>query len=71
MISWKNLDTVPAYQKLLGLKDRVKLQAAMAGESGAERVKKYAAPMSAGLCYHYAAKQVDGEVLSTLAELAR
>ena len=71
MISWKNLDTVPAYQKLLGLKDRVKLQAAMAGESGAERVKKYAAPMAAGLCYHYAAKQVDGEVLSALAELAR
>ncbi|NLD83750.1 MAG: glucose-6-phosphate isomerase, partial [Clostridiales bacterium] len=47
------------------------LPKALSGEQGAERVRQYAAPMAGGLCYHYAAKQVDDEVLSALAELAR
>ena len=42
----------------------------MAGESGAERVKKYAVPMAAGLTYNFAAKAVDDAILGTLAELA-
>ena len=70
MISWKNLDMLSAYGKLNELKNHVNLQTAMAGENGAKRVKEYAAPMAAGLTYHYAAKQVDEEVLSALQELA-
>ena len=42
----------------------------MAGEKGAERVKKYSTPMAAGLTYNYAAKQVDETVLDALAKLA-
>ena len=42
----------------------------MTGENGAERVKKYSAPMAAGLAYNYAAKQVDETVLNALADLA-
>ena len=70
MISWKNLDMLPAYGKLNELKNHVNLQEAMAGENGAKRVAEYAAPMAAGLTYHYAAKQVDDEVLSALQALA-
>lgn len=71
MISWKNLDTAAAYEKLLGMKNKVTLSEVMAGENGAKRVQDYAAPMAAGLSYHYAAKQVDEEVLTALAELAK
>ena len=70
MISWKNLDMLSAYGKLNELKNHVNLQTAMAGENGAKRVAEYAAPMAAGLTYHYAAKQVDEEVLSVLQQLA-
>ena len=70
MISWKNLDANAAYEKLCGLKDHVNLGEAMQGENGARRVKEYAMPMAGGLSYHYAAKQVDGQVLSALKALA-
>ena len=69
MIAWKNLDTLPAYEKLNAL-NRVNLPEAMAGESGAERVAKYSVPMACGLSYNFAAKAVDDEVLGALAELA-
>jgi len=69
MITWNNLDTIPAYQDLQKAAP-VNLAEAMAGEKGAERVKKYSVPMAAGLSYHYAAKQVDDEVLKALAKLA-
>ena len=59
-----------AYGKLNELKNHVNLQTAMAGENGAKRVKEYFAPMAAGLTYHYAAKQVDDDVLSALQALA-
>ena len=42
----------------------------MAGEGGAERVKKYSVPMAAGLAFNYAAKQVDDKALETFARLA-
>ncbi len=71
MISWKNLDTLKAYEKLSGLKNHVKLSDAMAGESGAKRVAEYSVPMAGGLTYNYAAKAVDGDVLAALAELAQ
>ena len=70
MIAWKNLDTTAAYAKLQALKDHVKLQDAMSGESGAKRVKEYSVPMAGGLSYNYAAKQVDAEVLAALKDLA-
>ena len=71
MISWKNLDTLAAYGKLSALKNHVNLQEAMSGENGAKRVAEYAVPMAAGLNYNYAAKQVDGEVLCALKDLAK
>ena len=56
MATWKNLDTLASYSKLAGLKGHVNIAEAMTGENGAERVKKYSAPMAAGLAYNYAAK---------------
>ncbi len=69
MISWKNLDTLDAYQELAKVTS-VNLVEAMTGENGAERVKKYSVSMAGGLTYNYAAKQIDDEVLAVLAKLA-
>lgn len=69
MITWKNPDTVTAYQEMLKTSP-VNLAQAMTGENGAARVKKYSVPMAAGLTYNYAAKQVDDDILKTLAKLA-
>lgn len=70
MINWNNLDTVKAYESLQKVTP-VNLAAVMAGENGAERVRKYSVPMAAGMAYNYAAKQVDEEVLAALAALAQ
>lgn len=69
MITWNNLDTIPAYQELEKT-EPVNLAEAMTGEKGAKRVEKYSIPMAAGLAYNYAAKQVNDEVLKALAKLA-
>ena len=69
MISWKNLDTLNAFDQLKALK-RVNLNEAMAGENGAQRVAKYSVPMAGGLSYNYAAKAVDDDVLAALKALA-
>lgn len=69
MITWKNLDTVSAYQELSKMAP-VNLAEAMTGEKGADRVKKYSVPMAAGLAFNYAAKQVDDKVLEALVKLA-
>ena len=69
MVTWNNLDTVKAYENLKKVTP-VKLAAVMAGENGAERVRKYSVPMAAGMAYSYAAKQVDEDVLAALAALA-
>jgi len=71
MSAWTNFDQLQTFPKLMALKDRVNLKEVMAGESGAGRVKKYAIPMAAGLTYHYAAKQVDDEVLDVLSDMAQ
>ena len=39
MINWNNMDTLASYAALKAA-EPVKLQAVMAGENGAERVKK-------------------------------
>ena len=70
MISWKNLNTLAAYEKLAALKGRVNLNEAMSGEGGARRVAQYSAPMAGGLAYNYAAKAVDDAVLDALQALA-
>ncbi len=70
MINWKNLDTLNAFGKLKGLNKRVCLPEVMAGAEGAARVAKYSVPMAGGLCYNFAAKAVDDEILDLLAELA-
>ncbi len=70
MIDWKNLDTLSSFGKLKDLKKRVDLTEAMAGEGGAARVAKYSVPIACSLSYNYAAKAVDDEILSALAELA-
>lgn len=70
MINWSNMDTLASIQEL-SKAEAVDLVQAMAGESGAERVKKYSVPMAEGMVYNYAAKQVDDTVLAGLAKLAQ
>ena len=70
MVKWNNLDTLKSYQDLAGMKEQVKLAEVMSGANGAERVKKYSAPMAAGLAFNYAARRVDDTVLAKLQELA-
>ena len=70
MINWTNFDKLNSSKKLAGLKNQVELKKVMAGANGAERVAKYSVPMSSGLTYNYASKQVDDTVLAALAELA-
>jgi glucose-6-phosphate isomerase len=69
MINWSNMDTLASFREL-SKADKVDLAAVMAGESGAERVKKYSVPMAKGLVYHYGAKQVDDRILDGLVKLA-
>lgn len=70
MINWNNMDTLASFQEL-SKAEPVKLTEVMAGENGAERVKKYSVPMAEGMVYNYAAKQVDDQVLAGLEKLAR
>ena len=70
MVSWKNLDTLASYQKMMALKGRVNLVEAMSGENGAKRVAQYSVPMACDMKYNFAAKLVDDEVLKVLQELA-
>ena len=69
MITWKNLDTLDSFKELSQIA-KVDVADVMKGEGGAERVKKYSVPMTAGLTYHYAAKAVDDQVLEALKKLA-
>lgn len=69
MINWKNFDSLASYKEIADA-ERVNLAEVMAGENGAERVKKYSVPMAAGMAYNYATKQVDENVLSVLEKLA-
>ena len=70
MINWKNSDELKSFNDLFALKDQVKLAEVMEGANGAEIVKKYSVPMSCGLSYNYAAKQVDDTVLAALSKFA-
>ena len=70
MAVWKNLDTLDAYKTLIGSDHRVDIKEVLAGDAGADRVRKYSVPMACGLTYNYASKQVDEKVLGMLADLA-
>ena len=67
---WNNLDTLNSYQELKNV-EKVNLAEVMTGENGAERVKKYSAPMAEGMAFNYAARPVDEKVLEALANLAK
>jgi glucose-6-phosphate isomerase len=70
MTEWRNFDELKSFQTLKN-EQKVDLPAVMAGESGAERVRKYSLSMAEGLQYNFAAKAVDDTILSDLAELAQ
>ena len=70
MISWTNYDELSSVKKMEAA-TKVDLTKAMAGEDGAKRVAKYSVPMSNGLAYNFAAKQVDDEIISALADFAK
>ena len=70
MVAWNNLDTVASFAELEKA-DRVKLSEVLAGEAGAERVKKYSAPMMEGMAFNYASRPVDDAVLEVLAKVAK
>ena len=70
MITWKNMDTLASYEALKAVKP-INLVAAMSGECGAERVKKYTAPMGAGMDFNYGARPVDDDILAALAAFAK
>jgi len=69
MINWNNMDTLASYQELLKA-ERVDLVRAMSGESGAQRVRTYTAPMGAGMDFNYGARAVNDEILDLLAKFA-
>ena len=69
MIQWTNLDGLKSYQQLLSAKP-ADLTKVMTGDEGTERVREYQVPMSSGLTYSYAAKQVDRQILQQLCSLA-
>ena len=70
MITWKNMDTLAAYDALKSA-EKVNLVAAMSGENGANRVKSYTVPMGAGMNFNYGARPVDDKILAILADFAK
>ena len=70
MTAWNNMDTLAAYQALKKA-PKVNLKAAMSGEEGAQRVRRYTVPMGAGLDFNYGARPVDDGVLALLADFAK
>ena len=70
MVSWTNFDELSSVKKMEGAA-KVDLTKVMAGEEGAKRVAKYSVPMSNGLAYNFAAKQVDDEIIAALADFAK
>ena len=70
MINWNNMDKLASYQALTEVSP-ICLASAMAGEGGAERVKKYTVPMGAGLHFNYGARPVDDSILASLADFAK
>jgi len=70
LITWKNLNELQAFQKLASAEHKVCLQEVLSDGAAAKRVADYQVPMSSGLLYSFAAKQVDDTILDSLAALA-
>ena len=70
MANWKNLDTLDSFKALSDNKNRACLVKDMAGDNGADRVKKYSVKMAEGLNYNYAAKEINDDILKIMQELA-
>ena len=70
MINWNNMDTLASYSALKAA-EPVKLSAVMAGENGAERVKKYSVPMGCGMDFNFGARPVNDEILGIMADFAK
>ena len=70
-ISWDNLNKLESYKKLQTLKGAVSVAKALSGASGAKRVEEYTIPMSSGLTYNYAAKQVNKQILTVFKSLVK
>ncbi len=70
MAVWANADTLSSWKKLMSLKSMVNVAQELSGPDAAERIKKYSIPMGGGLTYNFAAKQVNEQLLKTMAELA-
>ncbi len=71
MINWQNADSLSSWKKLQSLKGMVSVADELAGKGAADRIAKYSVQMGGGLTYNYAAKQVNEQILKTLAELAQ
>ena len=69
MISWNNLDTLKSFDELSKAK-KVSVKEVLAGNAGADRVKKYDMPMAEGMKFNYAAKAVDDTILDLMQKLA-
>ena len=65
-VTWENLDKQDSYKKLLSLKGQVSLKK----ELNADRVKKYQVKMAGGLCFNYASRPVNEQILGVLQNLA-
>ena len=69
MINWKNMDTLAAYEELKAAKP-VNVKEVMSGESGAERVRTYTAPMGGIMDFNYGARPVDADILAIMQKFA-
>ena len=69
MVNWNNLDTIASFKELEKVA-KVSLVEVMAGENGADRVRKYSVPMAEGMVFNYASRPVDDAVLAALGKLA-
>ena len=70
MINWSNSDKLLSWKKLMSLRGMVSVAKELSGENAAERVNSYTVPMGGNLKFNYAAKQVNEQILKTMAELA-
>jgi glucose-6-phosphate isomerase len=70
-ITWDNLNKLESYKKLQTLKGSVSVAKALSGAAGGKRVADFSIPMSSGLTYNYAAKQINKQVLTILKSLAK
>ena len=70
MATWSNADSLSSWKKLQSLKGMVSVADELSSTGAADRIAKYSIPMGGELTYNFAAKQVNEQILKTLAELA-